>query len=241
MHGPSVLSNPEDEDMPSGREEKMTTRCERYAPQSARPTSTKPQCQPREPQPNQFEQPPSHPAMTGVNLDPFHTSQTALVNALWAQLVVLDARHEALTQALVDDEDDLGGHLGAQKCGVVEAGVLPFGKVLGHLGQLDAGRRLPVAGMRGGVEAVVLQVRLPVVRRVQGRVRGRRRRQEERVHAVRGGAVQRLPLRLRLRCVRARADGRGQVGREFGREDCCRGWGDEVFCREGCEEGVFET
>lgn len=67
--------------------------------------------------------------------------------ALWPQLVILHARHEALAQPLIDHEDDLGRDLRAQEGRLVEPHVLPFGKVLWHFGQFDARWCLAVTGV----------------------------------------------------------------------------------------------
>ena len=66
---------------------------------------------------------------------------------LGPQVVVFCSGHESLRQSLIDNEDYFGCHLGTKEVRFLKAVVFPFGKVLGHLGKLDASWRLAVANM----------------------------------------------------------------------------------------------
>lgn len=66
------------------------------------------------------------------------------MHAHGAEFIVLCARHESLAQTLINDENDFGRDLRAQKPCLFRAGILPLGEILGHLGALDAGGRLSV-------------------------------------------------------------------------------------------------
>lgn len=70
--------------------------------------------------------------------------KTTLMHPHGTEVIVLRPRHEPLAQALIDDENDLGRDLRAEKACLLRAGVLPLGKILGDLGALDVGGRLRV-------------------------------------------------------------------------------------------------
>lgn len=76
-----------------------------------------------------------------------------------APLIILYPCQEALTRALVNHKEDLCGHLRTQEPNLLEARVLPLGKVLGRLDVLDGCRCLavPVAGV---VVVLLLHVRV---------------------------------------------------------------------------------
>ena len=76
-----------------------------------------------------------------------HHLQTRIVYPLWPDLIILLPGHKALADTLIDHKDDLGGDLSAQKGGVVETDIFPFGEILGWFGESDAGWCLTVRGM----------------------------------------------------------------------------------------------
>ena len=69
------------------------------------------------------------------------------MNSLRTQLIILYPRHEALAQALVNDEQNLRCDLRTQESGLVIPDILPFREVFRDLGHFDAGGSLPVRGM----------------------------------------------------------------------------------------------
>ena len=68
--------------------------------------------------------------------------QTVIVNAIGTLLIVVCPGHVAFVGPLVDDEDNLGSNLRAEKGGVVIAHFFPLWKVIWNLRCLDTRRRL---------------------------------------------------------------------------------------------------
>lgn len=80
------------------------------------------------------------------------------MHAHGAEFIVFCARHESLAQTLINNENDFGRDLRAQKPCFFRAGILPLGEVLGHLGALDAGGglRVPVSAAAAACAGVLL-------------------------------------------------------------------------------------
>ena len=90
------------------------------------------------------------------------------MNTLRAQLIVLAPAHEPLGEPLVENKHNLRRDLRTEKVRLVKSRLLPLSKIVRHLRQPDARRRLPVARV----------LRLPHAARRAGRhgADGRRRR-----------------------------------------------------------------
>lgn len=70
--------------------------------------------------------------------------QAIVVDPCRTLVVVIRPGHVPLALPLIHHEDDLCSDLRAEEGGLVEADILPLGKVLWWFDELDAGRRLPM-------------------------------------------------------------------------------------------------
>ena len=135
------------------------------------------------------------------------------MNTLRAHLIIFGTIHETLGDTLIDDEDDFGGELSAEKDSILVADVLPFGEIISRFGDLDAGWSLTV----GGMELVLSTVMVVLVRSdglrdrgvaVEGWIGSRGGGEKKRIN-MRAAATGTGCLCLWLRCICA--------GRERGR------------------------
>ena len=138
------------------------------------------------------------------------------MNPLRTLLVIIRPSHVAFTQSRIDSEEHLGSDLSAQERRLLVPEILPLWEILGDLGQLDAGRRLRVRGMRRWLLHLCLWHAL--LHGIEMGVLSCRCGDEERVDARAGCLAWERELRGRgrwvllwLRRVHARCQRRGYV------------------------------